>query len=209
MSFSTINNGDSGETVRLLLNSIIENINDLGLDIEFSANASSWHYGWETGDLYIRFSDDFGTTWSDAIYLNYSDTLENYVEKVEGSRLITAAEAAKIENLTGGEASVYKITLPSSTTIAGRIAAASEGTDYPTGWVLAPGSNAANLEITHSISKRVANVNVFYLVTGTEYRQLINFNNAYSGITTPDTDTLLIEALTTIQKEIQIFIVFE
>ena len=74
MSFTAINNGDTGLSARTTLNEIMTYLNRLGLDIEFSADNSAWHYGWASGDLYIRFSNDFGSTWSDGIYLNYSSS---------------------------------------------------------------------------------------------------------------------------------------
>jgi hypothetical protein len=128
------------------------------------------------------------------------------VEKEAGSRLITSAEITKLENLTGSEGSVFSITLPSSTTIAGRIAGA---IDVPTGWTLSEGANSANLDIEHNLGRRVANVSVTYLISGTEYKALVPFNNAYSTFSTQDTNNLRIEGLTTIQKTIQIFITFE
>ena len=209
MSFSAINNGDGGLSVRNLLNSIISYLNGLSLDMEFSADNLAWHYPWQSGDKYIRVSADFGTTWSDGIYLNYANVLADYVEDpADGSRLITPAEIAKLAGLTGGESSVFEITLPANTTIAGRVLNATEGTDYPTGWVLSEGANAANLDITHNLGKRAASVTVFYKVSGTEFRQLIPFNNAYSGLTTPDENSVRIEGLTTIHKEIKIYILF-
>lgn len=67
--FTQINAGESGLSVRTNLNNLIGYINGLGLDIEFSVDGSTWHYGWSSGDNYMRLSDDWGSTWSDAIYL--------------------------------------------------------------------------------------------------------------------------------------------
>jgi hypothetical protein len=103
---------------------------------------------------------------------------------------------------------VYELTLPAASTIDGRIIGAVEGVDYPSGWVLNSGNDPADLEISHNVGKRVANVNVFYNVSGTEFRQLVNFNNAYTGILTPSLSTIRIEGLATIQKEIKIYIMF-
>lgn len=208
MSFSAINNGDGGLAVRTVLNNIITHLNGLGLGIEFSDDNEAWHYPWVSGDIYMRLSADFGETWTDGIYLNYADVLDGYVEKEAGSRLITATEIALLEAITGSEGSVFEIDLPADTTIAGRVLNATEGTDYPTGWVLSEGANAANLDITHNLGKRAASVTVFYKVSGTEFRQLIPFNNAYSGLTTPDENIVRIEGLTTIHKEIKIYILF-
>ena len=73
--YTTISDGESGLSVRTNLNNLINWENALGLDLEFSINGStSWHYPWASGDLYIRYSDDFGVSWSDAVYLTASDT---------------------------------------------------------------------------------------------------------------------------------------
>lgn len=121
------------------------------------------------------------------------------------SQYLTADSINNLVNQSGMQA-VYSITLPSSTTIAGRIAGA---IDVPSGWTLSEGANSANLDIQHNLGRRVANVSVTYLLSGTEYKALVPFNNAYSTWSTQDTNNLRIEGLTTIQKTIQIFITFE
>ena len=193
--------------------------------------ATDWHETYTSADRYFRITRDLGSTWSDAIYL-WTDDIVNIFETdtlVLGTDTITSFVEAGWDSLTitddnylkwwnSGSATdsvlllfsgnVYAITLPSAATIAGRISAASEGTDYPTGWVLAAGTDPADIDITHNLGMRVANVNIFYNVSGTENRQLVNFNNAYTGIITTSINQLRIEGLTTIQKEIQIYITF-
>jgi len=72
--FTTISNGESGLSVRTNLNNLITWTNALGLDIEFSVDNATWHYPWASGDLYIRYSGDYGVSWSDGIYLVASDS---------------------------------------------------------------------------------------------------------------------------------------
>lgn len=117
--------------------------------------------------------------------------------------LISTTELSRLQ-LIG---SSYLISLPSNTTVAGRIVGLVEGTDYPTGWAIAVGSSEYDLLITHSLSKRVANINIFSVSEGQE-RLLRPFNNAYTGILLPNLNSILIEALTDIQTDIKIVITF-
>ena len=220
MAISTISNGDSGLSARNSLNEIITYLNGLGLDIEFSDDNISWHYPWVSGDLYMRLSNDYGTTWTDGIYLSYSESgasgwdsvvfdtgngnlnfykgaVLDFTESLEGRYALSSATAQ----------TVFSITLPTSTTVAGRIAAAVSGTDYPAGWTLAAGGSPIDIDITHGLGRRVAYVSVF-AVTGTEEQQLFN-TAAYNGIITTTTSILRIQSLATIQKEIRIYIIFE
>jgi len=134
----------------------------------------------------------------DGRYVLLSDSTSQYLTADSINNLISSS----------GMKTVYELTLPAASTIDGRIIGAVEGVDYPSGWVLDSGNDPADLEIIHNVWKRAANVNVFYNVSGTEFRQLVNFNNAYTGILTPSLSTLRIEGLTTIQKEIKIYIIF-
>ena len=101
----------------------------------------------------------------------------------------------------------YSISLPSSTTVAGRIALAVEGTDYPAGWSLTAGVSPVDLFIAHGLNKRISSVTIF-AVTGTEEQQLFN-TAAYNGIKTPDVNSLIIQSLATINKTIKIYIMTE
>lgn len=103
---------------------------------------------------------------------------------------------------------VFSVRLPSASTVAGRIALAVEGTDYPTGWVLTAGASVVDINIAHGLGRRVANVTVFTETTGTIEQQLFN-TAAYNGIQTLDVNNLLVQSLATIQKAIVIYIVFK
>jgi hypothetical protein len=127
--------------------------------------------------------------------------LSGYVEKQEGYRLISEDEVAGITRST------YTITLPDSYSVSGRCAATVEGEDYPTGWLVDAQWNPIDLRIVHNLGKRIASVTVFYSIDGTEERQLFG-NAAYSGITAPNMNMLVIEALSTIQTRIIIHLTF-
>ena len=116
---------------------------------------------------------------------------------------------AAVNALNGSSLSsmVYVVYLPSAGTVADRIAAAVAGVDYPLTWVLTPGSSAVDINIAHSLTRRVATVTVF-AVDGDEEQQLFN-TAAYNGIKTPDVDNLLVQSLATIAKRIGIYIIFK
>lgn len=117
---------------------------------------------------------------------------------------------AAVNELNSGivSQSIYSVRLPSASSVANRIAAAVEGTDYPTGWILTPGSSVVDINIQHGLGRRVANVTVFAETTGTEEQQLFN-TAAYNGVKTLDVNNLLVQSLATIQKAILIYIIFK
>jgi hypothetical protein len=123
---------------------------------------------------------------------------------------IKAVVNAAIDELNSGSIAqnVYSVRLPSSTTVAGRIAGAVEGTDYPAGWILTPGASAVDININHGLSRRVHSVTVFAEISGTIEQQLFD-TAAYNGIQTLDVNNLLVQSLATVQKAIVIYILFK
>ena len=101
---------------------------------------------------------------------------------------------------------MFTITLPASSSVAGRCIQTIEGTDYPEGWVISEYVNPVDLIITHNLDRRIAQVTVFS-VDGTEERQLFA-NAAYAGIVAPDRNTLIIEGLATINTDIVVHLIF-
>ena len=185
MALVTINDGDTGSSVRTDLNNMFDEIYDNAVNVQFSADGStSWHDDFASGvDSYWRVSRDMGSTWGDAVPIG--------------------------EETTGGSSQssqvVFEVSLDSAGSVANRISGLIEGIDYPTDWSLAVGASAYDLEITHGLSRRVAQVSVF-AVDGTEEQQLFN-TAAYNGIKTTDSNTLLIQSLGTILKALKVYIV--
>jgi len=101
---------------------------------------------------------------------------------------------------------VYSIRLAASPYVSTRISGATEGVDYPAGWVLAEGSSSVDIDITHNLGRRVALVTIFS-INGTVEQQLFN-TAAYNGIITDDDNHLRIQSLATINKPIKIYILF-
>jgi hypothetical protein len=89
--------------------------------------------------------------------------------------------AQEVEDMSGLSQTVFTINLSAQSTVASRVAAATETTDYPTGWVLAADSSV-NLLITHTLTgRKIAGVNVFE-IDGSDERLLKPFESAYSGV---------------------------
>lgn len=118
--------------------------------------------------------------------------------------LITTEELDKLNNVE----SPYPITLPSDTTVAGRILNLTEGTDYPTGWSLSVGETEFDLLITHNKGKKIFDVKVYSVDSLGKERMLIPFNNAYSGILAVDSNSVQVEALAAVQRQLKIYIDF-
>lgn len=198
MAFNTITDGESGLSVRTSLNQVVAYLNGLGWQPQFSNDATNWHYPFQSGDVYIRYSADFGVTYSPAFFIGITvGDLSNFVEKQTGYRLASEQELSAIRQY------VYTIVLPAAATVAGRLIAVIE---KPVDWTLAAGSNPADLKITHNLDRRIASVTIFS-VDGTSERQLFG-NAAYSGILATTQDELIIEALATIETEIVIQLIF-
>ncbi len=122
---------------------------------------------------------------------------------VEVATLLIDGANTELSKATKG----YTITLPSATTVQGRVDLAVPGVDYPSGWTLgADGITPADLVITHLLNKRIADVTVFS-VDGTAERLLLPPAN-FAGIMAPDLTTLKIESLATIQAPIVIHLIF-
>lgn len=133
-------------------------------------------------------------------------TAENVEDALAEVKNQANATDTVVNGLTGLAPEIYKITLPAAANVAARVAAAVEGTDYPTGWVLAVNSSV-NLLITHILTgRKVSAVNIFE-IDGANERLLANFSSAYTGILVNDL-TCLIEGLapTALALRIELFI---
>lgn len=99
---------------------------------------------------------------------------------------------------------VYTIRLISAGTVTGRLVGLVEGTDYPTGWVLAADSNA--LVITHSLDKVATTVSVFSKNGITNDLVKLEGNVAYSTFTnqyySSGYNRIRLDALATVATEL-------
>ena len=138
---------------------------------------------------------------SDSLNLHvlYSDSTDIYYSQHDVDSLL----------LIAGQQNVFSITLPINGTLAGSIAAAVEGTDYPTGWVLS--ASGVNLLIEHNLSRYGANVNVSYNISSTNYKFLRPFVDAYQGWTNLDDDNVRVETISTryTQSILKIYLLLE
>lgn len=116
----------------------------------------------------------------------------------------TDEDKAKLDGLNQD---VFTINFTSASKSVGtRCAAAIETIDYPTGWVLAPSANPNDLEITHTLGRKIAGVTVFYM-DGTEQILLMG-SLGYTGVSAPDTNTLVIKGLSVKEFPLTIQLIF-
>lgn len=73
--FVNINTNETGLSSRTKINNVFEYLNSLGLKLQFSADGSLWGYPYTTGDKYIRYSADYGTSWSPGFFLWGGDNI--------------------------------------------------------------------------------------------------------------------------------------
>ena len=135
------------------------------------------------------------------------DRLEN-LDSIAGDKKVTAGDTLlTLEQYrllaAGSGKTIWHITLPYSTSVAGRIALA---TDYPAGWTLT--ADGLNLVVTHNLGRRCTDVKVFAKTTGTQQQQLRG-TAAENGLTALSSNQLEVFSLATIAKDIVVYLTFE
>jgi hypothetical protein len=86
--FTNITAGQSGLSVRTNLNNTINYLNALGLQLQFSSDNTDWHYPWSVGDRYIRYSGNFGVSWSPgfSLYVDLvTDMNTGFIPRFDGN----------------------------------------------------------------------------------------------------------------------------
>ena len=102
---------------------------------------------------------------------NVEDALAEVMAQVDATDAAVAA--------LDGEQTTYRIDLTAQSTVAARVAAATETTDYPTGWVLAANASV-NLLVTHTLTgRKLSSINIFE-IDGSNERLLKPFEAAFS-----------------------------
>lgn len=114
----------------------------------------------------------------------------------------------KIESVLGNYRSVYSIRLDSGSTVANRISALVEGTDYPTGWVLS--DDDAALVITHNLDRVCVDVKVkSELISG----NLVTLMGSVAYATLTDEldgtefNSIRLDALATVNTDLYLYII--
>ena len=175
-----------------------------------SAGVDSIPFNPENGNQEMYFSGAIVyTTNFDSRYVRIQDSTDVYVNWNTLLDSINRVDST-IEEIATSTKYVYTVYLPINGTLAGSVSAAIEGVDYPTGWVLSASSN--DLQINHGLDRYTADITVAYNYSGTGYRQLRNFADAYSGKFDVDTNNTTIESVAYpfyTQYRIKISILFE
>ena len=135
------------------------------------------------------------------------DRLEN-LDSIAGDKKVTAGDTLlTIEQYrllaAGSGKTIWHITLPYATSVAGRIALA---TDYPAGWTLT--ANGVNLVVTHNLGRWCTDVKVFSIINGTQ-RQQLRLSAAENGLTALSANQAEVYSLSTIAKDIVVYLYFE
>ena len=135
------------------------------------------------------------------------DRLDN-LDTIAGDKTVTLGDTLlTLEQYrllaAGSGKTIWHITLPYATSVAGRIALA---TDYPAGWTLT--ADGLNLVVTHNLGRQCTDVKVFAKTTGTQQQQLRG-TAAENGLTSLSSNQLEVFSLATIAKDIVVYLTFE
>ena len=133
--------------------------------------------------------------------LDNLDTIAGNKKVTSGDTLLTLEQYRLLA--AGSGKTIWHITLPYATSVAGRIALA---TDYPTGWTLT--ADGLNIVVTHNLGRWCTDVKVFAKTTGTQQQQLRG-TAAENGLTSLSSNQLEVFSLATIAKDIVVYLTFE
>lgn len=125
--------------------------------------------------------------------VNLSDSSDVFYTQTQVDSLLSAA----------GLQTVYVINLPYASTVAGRVASA---TDYPDGWTLE--ADGLNLKVTHNMGRNIADATVWTATSGTIKQKLTN-TSAYNGLFQLDENSVQLNSLATVEKDIVVYLIFE
>ena len=133
--------------------------------------------------------------------LDNLDTIAGDKTVTSGDTLLTLEQYRLLA--AGSGKTIWHITLPYATSVAGRIALA---TDYPAGWTLT--ADGLNLVVTHNLNRWCTDVKVFAKTTGTQ-RQQLRLTASDNGLTALSTNQAEVFSLATIAKDIVVYLYFE
>lgn len=133
--------------------------------------------------------------------LDNLDTIAGDKTVTSGDTLLTLEQYRLLA--AGSGKTIWHITLPYATSVAGRIALA---TDFPVGWTLT--ANGVNLVVTHNLGRWCTDVKVFSIINGTQ-RQQLRLSAAENGLTALSANQAEVYSLSTIAKDIVVYLYFE
>lgn len=104
---------------------------------------------------------------------------------------------------------IFTLTLPNASSVASRITGATFGTGAESFVLSVAGDSPNHLIITHNLNREIVDVKIKSTETaGITGKRLLIGSAPYSGIVATDNNTLRIENLTTVEKEITLHLIF-
>lgn len=132
-----------------------------------------------------------------------AENVEDALAEIMGYAISIAESIPSPESI---QQNIFRISFGAYSSVAARVASATEITDYPAGWVLSAVSSY-NLQIVHTLTTRkIVDVKVWEI--DTDERILRTFSEAYTGIVSSGTDTVIIEGLAPTLLAIRIELIF-
>lgn len=158
------------------------------------------------GNLDVYFAGvNYYTTNLDDRYIEYSDTNTIVITPSQLADSLAIRDSTIQADLMPD---VYTLILPVAGTLAGSIAAMTS-VDNPYGWSL--NASGTNLIITHNLDRYCAAVTVSYNSSGTIYRQLVSYQNAFNTIQNDNSNSMQIISISNYysQYKLRINLIFE
>jgi hypothetical protein len=187
----------------------------VGSDGSDGANGDSLEFDWNGTELGVRIGSTGEYTYVD-LKGEKGTTGDRGLQGIQGIQGIqgvtgnTGPAGATGQTGQPGTDSIsqqsVRIVLPSSGTIQGRCDLMDAGVEYPTGWLLKAGDNAADLEIDHLLERRLAFVSVFEVSAGVE--SMLLGNTAYSGVQNQSNAIAIINGFATVEKQLILYLIF-
>jgi hypothetical protein len=187
--------------------SILDAITDAGSGVIPSAEQiAEWDSFTSTSDQHIKdivgamVQNGTGITW---VYDSVAGTLTPTVSLEDFTADNLEPGTTNTYVSTFAEGNVKTIKLPAGASVADRIASP---TELPVGWTLAVGSSSVDLLVTHGLTREIADVVVWSIETSGKVK--LTNNLAYSGLTAPNNNSVLIRSLSTVAFPITIELIF-
>jgi hypothetical protein len=175
---------------------VLSTLDEISRAVYQTVNIAGVEY-WFYPDIYTLTVKNAASS-PNAVDIPITDTSDIYdADNVEDALQEVMGELLALEIVVAAifipEQNYFTINLPAAANLAAKITAATEGTDYPNGWVLTA-TDTVNLTITHGLIKEIDHVTVKKVV-GAVKTILKPYSTAYSEVTATTTSILVIEGI--------------